>query len=138
MEPAEGLAEGLGSGRFGTLGPAQTLGQLVAKVKQFLRISGLHAVGDVQQPIQRVAVACGSAGEFLDVAIERGCQLLVTGETRLHTCYEAEARGVALILAGHYASERFGLERLAGVLAQKFPSLTIWASREESDPLQWI
>jgi len=138
LEPAEGLSTGVGSGRFGTLPQPQSLGQLATRLKQFLTISGLFAVGDLQTSISRVAVACGSAGEFLDVAIERGCQVLVTGETRLHTCYDAEARGVALLLAGHYASERFGVERLAGVLAKQFPELTVWASRDESDPLQWL
>jgi dinuclear metal center YbgI/SA1388 family protein len=138
LEPAEGLAAGLGSGRWGALLQPQTLGQLAARLKQFLRISGLHAVGNLQAPISRVAVACGSAGEFLDVAIERGCQMLVTGETRLHTCYDAESRGVALLLAGHYASERFGVERLAAVLAAQFPELTVWASRDEADPIRWL
>jgi dinuclear metal center YbgI/SA1388 family protein len=138
LEPAEGLAAGLGSGRWGMLPKPQSLGQLAARLKQFLKITGLHAVGNLQSPISRVAVACGSAGEFLDVAIQRGCQVLVTGETRLHTCYDAESRGIALLLAGHYASERFGVERLAAVLAAQFPELTVWASRDEADPLQWL
>ena len=114
------------------------LGQLAARLKQFLRIGGLHVVGDLQRPIRRVAVACGSAGEFLDVAIRLGCEVLVTGETRLHTCYEAEARGAALLLAGHYASERFGVERLAEVLAAQFTGVAVWASRAERDPLTWV
>jgi dinuclear metal center YbgI/SA1388 family protein len=138
LEPAEGLAAGLGSGRWGQLATEQSLGQLAARLKQFLKIGGLHVVGNLQMPLSRVAIACGSAGEFLDVAIQRGCQVLVTGETRLHTCYEAEARGVALLLAGHYASERFGVERLAEVLAGRFPALKIWASRDERDPLTWL
>jgi putative NIF3 family GTP cyclohydrolase 1 type 2 len=115
-----------------------SLGQLAGLLKQFLKISGLHVVGDLQMPISRVAVACGSAGEFLDVAVTRGCQCLVTGETRLHTCYDAESRGAALLLAGHYASERFGVERLAEVLAQQFGIAKIWASRDERDPLQHL
>jgi dinuclear metal center YbgI/SA1388 family protein len=138
LEPAEGLPAGLGSGRWGQLAQVQTLGQLAARLKQFLKINGLHVVGNLQMPLSRVAVACGSAGEFLDVAIEHGCQVLITGETRLHTCYEAEARGVALLLAGHYASERFGVERLAEVLARQFPALAIWPSRDERDPLQLL
>jgi hypothetical protein len=43
-----------------------------------------------------------------------------------------------LLLAGHYASERFGVERLADVLAARFSALRIWASRDESDPLTWL
>jgi dinuclear metal center YbgI/SA1388 family protein len=138
LEPADGLPGGLGSGRWGTLEHGETLGQLASRLKTFLKISGLHVVGHLQTPLLQVAVACGSAGEFLNVAIERGCQALVTGETRLHTCYEAESRGVCLLLAGHYASERFGVERLAEVLAAQFPILHIWASRDEADPLMWL
>ena len=138
LEPAEGLPASLGGGRFGSLSSPQSLGQLAARLKQFLKIGGLHVVGHLQSTIGRVAVACGSAGEFLDVAIRHNCQVLITGETRLHTCYEAEARGIALLLGGHYASERFGVERLAEVLAAQFPTLTIWPSRDEADPLQWL
>jgi dinuclear metal center YbgI/SA1388 family protein len=138
LEPAEGLAPHLGSGRYGTLAQPLTLGQLAARLKQFLSITGLHAVGDLQSAVTRVAVACGSAGEFLGVAIERDCQVLITGETRLHTCYDAQARGISLLLAGHYASERFGVGRLAGVLSGQFPTLSVWASRDEADPLKWL
>ena len=74
---------------------------------------------------------------MLEDAIRCSCQALVTGETRLHTCYHAEARGIALVLAGHYSSERFGVERLADILSRQFAELTVWASREERDPLRW-
>ena len=46
---------------------------------------------------------------------------MLTGEARFHTCLEAEARGVALILVGHYASERLGAERLSELLTAQFP-----------------
>src|SRR5438270_12279125 len=39
---ASRLSESVGSGRFGTLPKEQTLGELAARLKQFLRISGLH------------------------------------------------------------------------------------------------
>jgi putative NIF3 family GTP cyclohydrolase 1 type 2 len=64
--------------------------------------------------------------------------LLVTGETSFHTCLEAQASGVALLLPGHYASERFAVEQLAQVLADAFADLKVWASRREQDPLQWL
>jgi dinuclear metal center YbgI/SA1388 family protein len=137
LEPGP-LAAQPGAGRFGRYAAPQSLGQIAARVKQFLKIGGLHAVGSLQRPIERVAIACGSGGEFLSAAIAQDCQLLVTGEARFHTCLEAESQGVALLLAGHFASERFGVERLADVLATQFPALTIWPSRRESDPLQWI
>ena len=138
LEPALNLPPALGTGRFGRLPQPATLGQIASRLKQFLKIGGLHAVGDLQAPITLVAVACGSAGELLGAAIRCGCQLLITGETRLHTCYEAHARGTALLLAGHYASERFGVERLAEILAAQFPTLAVWPSRDETEPLKWL
>jgi dinuclear metal center YbgI/SA1388 family protein len=137
LVPWSGLSA-VGEGRYGHCAPPQSLGQIAARLKQFLRVGGLHAVGDLQRPIERVAIACGSGGEFLSAASAQGCQLLITGEARFHTCLEAESRGLALLLPGHYASERFGVERLAAELAAQFPSLSIWPSRAESDPLSWL
>jgi hypothetical protein len=43
-----------------------------------------------------------------------------------------------MVLAGHFASERFAVEALAGVLEQRFPALQVWASQRERDPLHWL
>lgn len=131
-------AGALGAGRLGNLKAPRTVAQLGQRLKRLLKVENIQSVGEPERPLRRVAVACGSAGEFLGIAAEQGCDCLVTGETRFHTCLEAEARGVALLLVGHYASERFGVEALADVLAQQFPGITCWASRDERDPLRWM
>jgi dinuclear metal center YbgI/SA1388 family protein len=125
-----------GAGRYGELARAITLDAWADKVKHFLKIDNVQVVGPADRVVQRVAVACGSAGEFLEPALGLECDCLVTGETRFHTCLEAEATGIGLILAGHYASERFGVAGLADALSREFASLTVWASRRESDPLR--
>lgn len=128
----------LGAGRWGIVAAPIALAELAQRVKHFLSLAGLHVVGDMQCKVSKVAVACGSAGEFLPAARQIGCEVLVTGETRFHTCLEAEAAGMGLLLPGHFASERFGVERLADVLARHFPQVQVWASRREQDPLNWI
>lgn len=138
LVPAKDDPQGLGSGRCGSLPEPVPLQELAARLRTFLKIRGLHVVGADNQLIQRVAVACGSAGSFLAPAAKAGCQTLVTGETQFHTCLEAEALGVSLLLPGHYASERFACERLAEVLQKPFPHLRIWASQDEADPLRWV
>jgi putative NIF3 family GTP cyclohydrolase 1 type 2 len=85
-----------------------------------------------------LAVACGAAGEFFEAARQAGCNGMLIGETRFHTCLEAEAIGMGLVLPGHYASERFAVENLAELLAEKFPDLTVWASQKERDPLRFV
>ncbi|HEY5312186.1 MAG TPA: Nif3-like dinuclear metal center hexameric protein [Pirellulales bacterium] len=133
---SEGQAA-LGAGRHGRLATRLDLESLALSVKQFLRIEQVQLVGRPTGAIERVAVACGSGGEFLESALAAGCQCLVTGETSFHTCLAAEAAGCALVLAGHYATERFAVERLAEVLAKEFSDLDVWASRAERDPLRW-
>lgn len=128
----------LGSGRFGELPRAVRLPDLAAGLKQFLGLSGLHVVGEADQSCRRVAVGCGAAGKFLEPARRAGCDTLVLGETDFHTCLEAQSRGIALLLPGHFASERFAVEALAATLAAQFPELNVWASRCERDPLQWL
>jgi dinuclear metal center YbgI/SA1388 family protein len=125
----------LGGGRFGRLALPTKLADLAARLKQFLKIARVQLVGWHDQVIEKAAVACGSAGAFLTPAMDNGCQLLVTGETTFHTCLEAEANGVALLLTGHYASERFAVEKLADALAARFAGLSVWASRDEHDPI---
>ena len=137
LEPRVGDSDGLGAGRRGTLAQPASLGELAERLKRFLGIPGLQRVGRLDQVIERVAVACGSAGTFLASASRAGCQLFITGETSFHTCLEAEALGMSLLLPGHYASERFGVEALASEIQSQFPVLNVWASRSEQDPLAW-
>ena len=132
----EGAPEGTGGGRAGRLPHAQSLREVGDRLKRFLAVEHLQSVGEADRPIRQVAVACGAAGEFVAAAQQAGCDLLVLGETNLHTCLEADAAGLALLLPGHYASERFAVESLAEVLAARFPDMTVWASSHESDPIR--
>ena len=138
LEPIENDPDNLGSGRVGRLPEATPLTELAQRLKAFLAIDGLHLVGKPNQTAQKVAVGCGSAGQFISAARRVGCDLLVTGETTFHTCLEAEATNIGLLLPGHYASERFAVERLAEEMAEEFTELTIWASCKEADPLVWV
>lgn len=130
-------ANGLGSGRYGRLDAPLTLTEFGARVTSLLACGNAQYVGDPSRQIQTVAVACGAAAEFLRDAVALGCDVLLTGEARFHAALEARALGIALVLAGHYATERPGVEDLANVLARQFPTLTVWASRDERDPLTW-
>jgi dinuclear metal center YbgI/SA1388 family protein len=127
-----------GAGRHGLIGEPLTRRELAERTKEFLNIESVRIAGAVDNNITRVAIACGSGGSFLDAAVATGCDVLVTGETTFHTCLEAEARGVGLILAGHFASERFALLSLADYLTDQLSSISVWASRNERDPIHVI
>jgi dinuclear metal center YbgI/SA1388 family protein len=130
-------AEGQGAGRWGWLIEPLTLEKLGEKLKQFLSIERLQMVGQPEHSVRMVAVGCGAADELLEAARLNGCDAMVLGEARFHTCLEAEAAGIGLLLPGHFASERFAVEGLADVLSRQFPDVEVWASRQERDPVRW-
>jgi dinuclear metal center YbgI/SA1388 family protein len=127
----------LGSGRRGNFAKPLSLEDVSKRLQTFLKIPGLHVVGSKDATISTAAVACGSGGSFLEHTIAQSIDLLITGESSFHTCLEAEANGVQMLLAGHFASERFAVERLAEALAMEFPKLAVWPSADETDPLRW-
>jgi len=126
-----------GSGRCGTLAVSMTVPEFLEHVKSSLDIEKLQYASGDGRSIARVGVACGSAAEFLGDADRRDCDALVTGEARFHALLEARSRGVAMVLLGHYDSERPAMEHMAEVLSQEFPGVNVTASEQESDPLEW-
>lgn len=133
--PCDG--EPLGGGRFGTLPAPITLQKFNERVKVALGVRHLHYVGDESLSIERVAIACGAAAEFLKDARRHQCQVLLTGEARFHACLEAEATGIAMVLPGHYATERPAVEALAGRISRRFSNIVCAASSQERDPVRW-
>lgn len=127
----------IGSGRFGDLPDAVSLVDFVELVKQALEIQNTWFVGDSSSTIRRVGIACGAAAEFMGDAARHGCDVLLTGEARFHACLEARTRGIALVLPGHYPTERPAMQNLAERLNQQFSELSVWASEVEADPVQW-
>jgi dinuclear metal center YbgI/SA1388 family protein len=128
----------LGEGRVGELARPTRLSKLARALKSALKAGGVQVVGDGDREVRRVAVACGAAGEFLGDAARAKADVFVSGEMRFHDYLDARARGVALLLPGHYATERFGVEELAERIGRECPDVTAWASRSESDPVQWV
>ena len=109
-------------GADGHFAEAQPLAEVAAVLKRFLAIEHARVVGDPARMIGKVAVACGSGSSFLAAAQRHACDLLVTGEAPFHSCLEASAFEMSLLLLGHFASERFACERLADSLQAEFPT----------------
>ncbi|MCA9148786.1 MAG: Nif3-like dinuclear metal center hexameric protein [Planctomycetales bacterium] len=127
-----------GSGRWGQLAAPMTLEWVLSITRNFANMERLQYVGDPQRVVSRIGVACGSASSFAEPARRVGCDVLITGEASFHACLECEASGIALVLPGHYASERFAMESLAERLSQGLSGVDTWASEREADPLRWF
>jgi dinuclear metal center YbgI/SA1388 family protein len=65
--------------------------------------------------IEDVAVVTGSGVDFLDAAVETGADALVTGEGKQQAYHQARESKLNVFLAGHYATETFGVRSLAAL-----------------------
>lgn len=70
--------------------------------------------GDYSSGIARIAVANGSAGDVVDLAVKANVDCLVCGEIRYHAALDAKQAGLAVVELGHDVSEL----PLTAVLAQ--------------------
>ncbi|MFO8115574.1 MAG: Nif3-like dinuclear metal center hexameric protein [Halorubrum sp.] len=68
--------------------------------------------------IERVAVVTGSGVDWLDEAVEAGADALITGEGKQQVYHDAREAGITVFLAGHYATETFGVRSLASLSAE--------------------
>ncbi len=68
--------------------------------------------------VEDVAVVTGSGVDWLDEAVEAGADALVTGEGKQQVYHEAREAGIHVALAGHYATETFGVRALQGLVAE--------------------
>ncbi len=133
-----------GTGRRGLLAEPTTLASFARRVAERLApqgqavLAGVQRVGDPGRTVRMVGIACGSAGSLLPAAHVAGCDVLLTGEATYHTSLEARALGMGLVLAGHHATERPGVERLAESLGADWPTLEVWASEDERDPVESV
>jgi dinuclear metal center YbgI/SA1388 family protein len=138
LYPLAGAPIGGGEGRIGVLPSGLTLETLARRVRESLRCGPVQLVGERSREVTRVAVVCGAGGELLNDAIRARADAFLTGEARFHDYLLAKARGVAMVLPGHHATERVGVEELAARLKTQWPEIDAWASERESDPVTWV
>ena len=127
-----------GIGRIGTLPAAESLRDLADRLAVALDTRHLRVVGDLERRVRRVA-ACGGAGDgLIGVALAAGADLYVTGDLRHHPALDAATQGLALIDAGHWATEAPALSALTDTLAETAAAgglrARLLASRTRTEP----
>jgi len=70
--------------------------------------------------VERVGICSGGAQRSIVEAIDRGLDVYVTGECSEATMHLAQEGGIHFIAAGHYATERPGIQALGTHLQKKF------------------
>jgi dinuclear metal center YbgI/SA1388 family protein len=70
--------------------------------------------------VERVAIISGGAARYIADAATEGYDLFLTGEPAEPSLHAARELGINFVAAGHYATERLGVQALAAHLAERF------------------
>ncbi|MBN2689353.1 MAG: Nif3-like dinuclear metal center hexameric protein [Gammaproteobacteria bacterium] len=77
-------------------------------------------IGSDTKEIKKVAWCVGRAPNFLEEAALGGADAYITGEVSENIVHIARELDINLYIAGHHATERYGVEALGKHLAEKF------------------
>ena len=101
-------------GRIGTL-ESHSVQSLAGAIGDALDV--VVKVAGSAEEVHRVAVLPGSGGTAIDAAAAAGADVLVTGDVDHHQAHRALDQGVAIIDAGHAATEKPGIRRLYSLVS---------------------
>ncbi|HEX4879622.1 MAG TPA: Nif3-like dinuclear metal center hexameric protein [Limnobacter sp.] len=99
---------------------ALPLGDLVARVQAVLghRVQ-VEGAGDLSRAVRTVSWCTGGAPGYVEEAALCGADLYLTGELSEPAVHVARETGVALLGAGHHATERCGVKALGEWIASR-------------------
>jgi dinuclear metal center YbgI/SA1388 family protein len=106
-------------GAGGRFADPPTIAELAERVARAVDREPL-VFADGPKLIERAAVVTGGGARHLTEAAAEGYDVLVTGEAAEPTMMAARELGVHFVAAGHYATERLGIQALAARIGDRF------------------
>jgi dinuclear metal center YbgI/SA1388 family protein len=128
----------VGFGRVGNLPTPRTLAEVAATIEAELPAPHLRYAGDPGREIRTVAAVGGAGDSLIGAAMAAGVDVYVTGDLRHHGTLDALELGLALIDAGHHATEAAAMpawiERLTAAGRDRGLDATVVASAVATVP----
>ncbi|NLO89840.1 MAG: Nif3-like dinuclear metal center hexameric protein [Clostridia bacterium] len=138
----ENNGSGNGLGRIGYLKEEMSLYDFGEKVKRDLGIKHVKLAGPLKKAVRKVAVCGGAGTSAMAAAKKKGAEVFVSGDIKYHEALEAWQEGLALVDAGHYATEWAVVPALAEYLRKEFngteQKVQIMVSQVKTDPWEVI
>lgn len=97
------------TGQAGSFKSSQTVDEIRVALDELDGGVGTTVLDFGPDEILSVGVATDSGADWLDEVIDRGVDALVIGEDKQKVYHKARGVGISMFLAGHYATEVFGV-----------------------------
>ncbi|MBR4720955.1 MAG: Nif3-like dinuclear metal center hexameric protein [Clostridia bacterium] len=94
-----------GLGRIGNLKAPMSFADFAILTKKTLKTPFVRVCGDKTAYVSRVAVASGASSDSIPTAIEKGADVIVTGDMKYHDMINYSEMGIFIVDAGHYPTE---------------------------------
>jgi dinuclear metal center YbgI/SA1388 family protein len=122
IEPEGRLGEYAGSplGWWGRPSEPMTPDALTQRVSAVVGGSPVQLLSGGPDRVDSIGVLTGGGGSFVREAASLGLDAYVTGEGSHHTFFDAAEFGIHVLLAGHYATETFGVRAVGDHLEEQF------------------
>ncbi len=118
-----------GYGRIATIKEEITLEKLLIKCKEAFNCDGLRYVGSLTDRIKTVAVNTGGGAFLLDMCIEKGIDVLITGDLKYNQFRDAYENKTDIIDILHYDSEKIVIDFFEEFFAKNIPDLSVVKSK---------
>lgn len=119
----DGQPEGIG--RIADLKEPMSLADCCAFVKERFQLPGVKVFGAADMQVRRIAVCPGSGKSTIGTALEKGADVLITGDIDHHEGIDAVAQKMAVIDAGHYGIEHIYIEDMKKFCEAHFPEVEV-------------
>ena len=128
----EEMGRKIGIGTVGTFAGAIRLQDLAAMVRKEFSLPPVRYYGNPDQEIIWAAVCPGSGKGMARQALDKGAQVLITGDVDHHYGIDCVEKGLAVIDAGHHGLEHVFVDFMDYWMHKKFPEIVVVKDPNES------
>ena len=115
----------VGIGRVADLAQPMDLKSCAEMVKKAFDLPNVKIFGEPDMQVHRLGIFPGSGKSAISVSLEKGVDVLVTGDIDHHEGLDAVAQKMAVIDAGHYGVEHIFIADMEHFCREKFPEAEI-------------
>lgn len=122
--------------RMGILKNPVTLEKLAEICGELFGDPFVRFIGDGEKVIEKIAVVNGggASSEFLRLAKEAGADVFITGDVKYHLARWTRDANYAMIIVGHYESEKGFAELVCKKAAEEIKDATFFVSEKCCNP----
>ncbi|MDE7105156.1 MAG: Nif3-like dinuclear metal center hexameric protein [Ruminococcus sp.] len=133
-EYLENFDNGSGLGYIIELENAISINEFIKNLKDIFELDNIRMSKTYKQYVSRIAVCSGSGGSLIELAMQKNCDTMITGDVKHDVWIDADNHSFMLFDCGHFNTENMVLWELRRILEEKFPLLDIEIAECSTSP----